>query len=124
MKNITQTLLVTALSIGLVSHANAGSDNRHWRDDHRSRQVQKHHHYHAPPRIEKRRRHDWVAPAAILTLGGLAIGAAIYNNQPATPIYNTAPPPPSGNWYYCRSSGQYYPYTNACPEGWQAVSPR
>lgn len=124
MKNITNALLVTTLSIGLIGHANAGHDHRHWRDDYRPRHVQKHHHYHAPPRVERRHRHHWVAPATVLTLGGLAIGASIYHSPPPTVIYNTPPPPPSGSWYYCHSSGQYYPYTNACPEGWQAVSPR
>ena len=32
-------------------------------------------------------------------------------------------PYPAGNWYYCASSTLYYPYTTACPEGWQAVAP-
>lgn len=70
----------------------------------------------------------WVGPAAVLAIAGLAIGTAVASQSyyaPA-PVYS-APPPrpmPSANyntWYYCGSSGQYYPYTNACPEGWQAV---
>jgi len=24
-------------------------------------------------------------------------------------------------WYYCASAHAYYPYTQACPEGWQRV---
>jgi len=79
----------------------------------------------------------WVGPAAVLAIAGMAIGAAAYSNayarpapvyvepvyaQPA-PVY-VAPPARSGIWYYCGSSDQYYPYTNACPEGWQAVPAR
>ncbi len=46
--------------------------------------------------------------------------------QPQQPVYieppaNAAPAPSANIWYYCGSSGQYYPYTQACPEGWQAV---
>lgn len=69
----------------------------------------------------------WVGPAAILAITGLAIGAAVasQNNYAPAPVYSPPPRPmPSANygtWYYCGSSGQYYPYTNACPEGWQAV---
>jgi hypothetical protein len=29
--------------------------------------------------------------------------------------------PAQGTWYYCRSSEMYYPYTQACPGGWEAV---
>jgi len=32
--------------------------------------------------------------------------------------------PPSSNisvWYYCDSSKSYYPYIDACPEGWKVV---
>src|SRR5574343_109715 len=70
---------------------------------------------------------DWVGPAAVLAITGLAVGAAIasQNYYTPAPVYS-APPrpmPPAGydTWYYCGSSGQYYPYTNACPEGWQGV---
>lgn len=80
----------------------------------------------------------WVGPAAVLAITGLAIGAAVASQRsyaPAPvysytpePVYYNAPPRPapvnSGTWYYCGSSGQYYPYTNACPEGWQAVPAR
>lgn len=70
-----------------------------------------------------------LGPAAVLAITGLAIGAAAYNSRPAEPTYYVAPPrsvePPmeTGYWYYCGSSGQYYPYTRYCPEGWQAVLP-
>lgn len=46
------------------------------------------------------------------------------------PIYSApvefapVPAPPLVNaWYFCRSVGQYYPYTQYCPEGWQLVAP-
>lgn len=29
-----------------------------------------------------------------------------------------------GWWYYCASAQGYYPYVNACPEGWQRVTPQ
>lgn len=34
-----------------------------------------------------------------------------------------APMAPS-YWYYCASAGAYYPYVQACPEGWQRVIPQ
>lgn len=72
----------------------------------------------------------WVGPAAILAITGLAVGAAVasQNYYAPAPVYAAPPRPmPPVNydvWYYCGSSGQYYPYTNACPEGWQAVPAR
>ena len=43
-----------------------------------------------------------------------------YVQQPT--IAQQSPPAPSANnWYFCQSSAMYYPYTQACPEGWQAV---
>ena len=122
MKAITSTLLALTLSVGLSSQASAGSD-RHWRNEHRPQITHQHHHYHAAPRYKKQHhRRDWIAPAAVLTIGGLTIGTALYH-APRPPIVHRAPPPPGNNWFYCRSSGQYYPYTQACPEGWQAVRP-
>ncbi len=29
---------------------------------------------------------------------------------------------PTSYWYYCSSSGTYYPYVQTCPEGWQTVA--
>ena len=87
------------------------------------------HHRPPPPRHHHHDRSDWVGPAAVLAITGLAIGAA-YNSRPAEPNYYVAPPraiqappPDTGSWYYCGSSGQYYPYTNYCPEGWQSIMP-
>ena len=32
-----------------------------------------------------------------------------------------SPPPSNQYWYYCRSSGTYYPYVSSCPTGWERV---
>ena len=52
-------------------------------------------------------------------------GPAYQVQQPVyvQPAQSLAPPPTNaaGTYYYCRSSAMYYPYTKACPEGWQAV---
>ncbi len=93
-------------------------------------------HWSAPLVVERHHRHDqwrrshWIAPAAVLAITGAALGFGAYQhyNQP-TPV---TPPParpyppaqPADTWYFCGSSGQYYPYTQACPEGWQAVPAR
>jgi len=75
----------------------------------------------------------WAGVAVIGAIAGLAILAE--NNRPVyaapAPTYvepaypapvNYAPAQPASNvWYYCQSSAMYYPYTKACPEGWQAV---
>jgi hypothetical protein len=31
------------------------------------------------------------------------------------------PPAPPQYWYYCSSSGAYYPYVPVCPEGWRMI---
>ena len=122
MKTIASTLLAITLSVGLTGQASAGPD-RHWRNDHRPQINYQQHHYHAPPRHKRHHhRRAWVVPAAVLTIGGLAIGTALYH-APQPYMADRMPPPPGDNWFYCRSSGQYYPYTQACPEGWQAVRP-
>jgi len=47
---------------------------------------------------------------------------------PVTPLVIAPPPvftppvPPERLWYYCESSGQYYPQVRYCPEGWRAVA--
>jgi len=39
----------------------------------------------------------------------------------ATPY--AAPPaaPATAYWYFCPSSGSYYPYAQTCPDGWETV---
>ena len=87
---------------------------------------------------------DWVAPLLFLGLAGAVIGAAAsQSNPPPQPVYVSPPPvvyvpaapvyaapevvaPPAAPvnvWHFCRSVGQYYPYTQQCPEGWQLVAP-
>ncbi|NHC05282.1 hypothetical protein [Azonexus fungiphilus] len=114
MKKIACSLLAALFGASLAGTASASPDHRHERQ-HRHHEYRHHHpHYQPPPRVvHHHHRHGWVAPAAVITFGGIAIGSTL----------SYEPPPPRGNWYYCRSSGQYYPYTNACPEGWQAVQP-
>jgi len=129
MKAIASILIAATLAIGAVGQANAGSDRHRYYDDHRPRHAHKHYHYAPPPppriTVHRHNHYDWVGPAAVVTLGAIAIGAAINSAAPpAPPPAYIVSPPPAGNWYYCRSSGQYYPYTNACPDGWVSVPSR
>ncbi|WP_374328569.1 hypothetical protein [Azonexus sp.] len=126
MKAIASTLIAVSLALGAVGQANARPDHHGYYDNYRPRHIQRHYHYAPPPPPRYRHRHyDWIAPAAVVTLGAIAIGAAINSAAPpAPPPAYIVSPPPAGNWYYCRSSGQYYPYTNACPEGWVSVPAR
>lgn len=118
MKKITT--LGLALCLALTTAGSAQADwGRHdnYRADHGSR------HDHG-----QRGGSDWVGPVAILAIAGLAIGAATYNQYRPAPVYVAPPPPvqeqlPAGNWYYCGSANQYYPYVDYCPEGWQQVMP-
>ena len=81
--------------------------------------------------------YPWAGLALFSAFAGLAI-VAESNRYYADPYYGVpvyggptlfieqqpnASPYPAGNWYYCNSSALYYPYTKACPEGWQAVAP-
>lgn len=83
----------------------------------------------------------WAGVAVIGALAGMAIMAERsrpvyvepyrYYEQPvyqaparvyaAPPVYVAAPPATVNVWYFCQSSAMYYPYTEACPEGWQTV---
>ena len=123
MRKITTLLL--SLTLLLTGTAPAQADWGHRRD------FRPHHYYQPAPAHRHHRHHhnNWIGPAAVIGLTGLAIGSLLYN-QPrveVAPVYTPAPAAPAysgGTWYYCHSSGQYYPYTNACPEGWQAVPAR
>lgn len=69
----------------------------------------------------------WVGPVITLGIGGTAIGATIYPQIPGPPpptIIYGAPPPSPRSWYFCPTVGQYYPYIQYCPDGWQAVPAR
>lgn len=68
----------------------------------------------------------WIAPALA---GGLLTYALIQPRviyaQP--PVVTVAPPPvvsavnPSAVYYYCDSARNFYPHTQACPEGWKVL---
>jgi len=126
MKKFTALLTAAALTVAMIGNAQADWD--HHREYRR-----------APVYPEHHRSHDWIGPAAILAITGAVIGATAYRSYNPEPVYvrsapqpvyvapqpvYVAPPPPSGSWYYCSSAGQYYPYVQYCPEGWQAVPPR
>jgi hypothetical protein len=135
MKTTTQSLTAVLLTVALAGSAFANGPRGHYpHNQHRG--------HHA-------RHHDsnWVAPLLFLGLAGAVIGAAAsqqpspppppvsYIPPPVTyvqpaPVYvappvTVAPPPPqpAPAWYFCRSVGQYYPYAQSCPEGWQQVAP-
>lgn len=120
------TALCLTISLALTCTGTAQADRGHYRE-----------YYSPPPHMQHRHHHhghhnrhgqNWVGPAAILAITGLAIGTA-YSQANAAPIYTApayplpAPQPLAESWYYCGSSGQYYPYVRHCPEGWQAVIP-
>ena len=109
MRNLAISL-VTALSlVALPAYADRGGD---WRGH------GGYGHYHGGGGA------PWAGLAVVGALTGLAIVAAhnrpVYVNPYAAPAYA----PPAGPAYYCQSSGMYYPYTTACPEGWLAVPAR
>jgi hypothetical protein len=120
MKKTTAFCLSISLALACTGTAQADwGQHRGYRNP----PATKHHHRH-----HDRHGQNWVGPAAILAITGLAIGAA-YSQAQAAPIYSAPPhplqatPPVAESWYYCGSSGQYYPYVRHCPEGWQAVMP-
>lgn len=119
--------VITALSlIALPAHADRGYDHGdHWGHGHRGG------------------GNDgavWAGLAIFGALAGLAImaersapvqAAPVYVEPVyAEPVYAAPPayaapaPAVTENWYYCQSSAMYYPYTNACPEGWQVLPAR
>jgi hypothetical protein len=112
-----KTLKQICLAIGLATLLSGAAHADHYRH----RQHGHHSHY----------SHHNGANVALLTIAGVAIGATTYRyyNPPAVyapppqvvymPPY--APPAPASTLYFCRSSGQYYPYVGVCPEGWQIL---
>lgn len=136
MKRTISLCTAALLGLGLATQATAGPG--HERGHHPGfergpgRHFQsppRHHHHYAPPPRQHHNHHrherrDWIGPAAVLTIGGLALGSALYYNQQREPVVVYQSSPPDGNWFYCRSSGQYYPNTQACPEGWVTVTRR
>lgn len=122
MKKTSALFLAICLALGTAGTARADWDRHGPQGGYRSQ----HHHHGEGPRSGS----DWIGPAAILAITGLAIGAAVYSQANAAPAYVAPPPAPayqpppdSGSWYYCQPYGQYYPYVRECPEPWQAVMP-
>ena len=141
MKTVTKSITVALLTFTMGCSALADSRRGHYpQGQHRSHQVRGH-------------DSGWIAPLLFLGLAGAVIGASASQQsappptyvqpyaQPQTtyiqpaPVYvapaypapaivaQTPPPQPANAWYFCKSVGQYYPYTPHCPEGWQLVSP-
>lgn len=124
MKKITKSVALALLVAAMGCNALANGPRGHFPHGQRSYQG---------------RGHDsgWVAPLLFLGLAGAVIGAAAsQQSAPPPPTYvspsyesppvvymRPAPPQPVNAWYFCKSVGQYYPYTQYCPEGWQMVSP-
>lgn len=135
MKTITKSITIALLTAAMASSALADGPRGYYP------QGPRHHSYQG-------RQHDsgWVAPLLFLGLAGAVIGAAASQQSSPPPTYVAPPvtyvqpapvyvaptyvapapapaPQPANVWYFCKSVGQYYPYTQYCPEGWQLVSP-
>jgi len=118
--------LTLLLSVSLIGTAQA--DRGYYDRGHQNHGG--HRGYYNAPQQHHNHGRNWGVPAAVLAITGLAIGAAAYQSYQPRPAYvysappqPVAPPPDSGNWYFCNSSGNYYPYVRVCPEGWQPVAP-
>jgi hypothetical protein len=113
MKKILQTLSLVALMATVSGQALADGGHR---GGYSGWERNRHEHDH-------RSGGNWVAPLIALGVAG-AVWSAAARPAPTyvTPTVTYYPPQPAPNAsYYCGSSGQYYPYTSYCPEGWQLV---
>ncbi len=121
MKKATALLLAASLALGSIGTAQADWGRHGGYRDYRPGPERHYHGHRGGP--------GWIGPAAALAIAGLAVGAVAYNQYQPAPVYVAPPPPPvriqpaPGNWYYCGSAGEYYPYVQYCPEGWQQVMP-
>ena len=111
MKKILQTLGLAIAMAGVSGQALADGGHHAW-------QHPRHEHGY-------RSGGNWVAPLVALGVAGAVWSAAARPAPtyvaPAVTYYQPQPAPSSS--YYCASSGQFYPYTSFCPEGWQLVQP-
>lgn len=115
MKSITKTIASALLIVAVSGNALA---DRGWQQQ----RYSNHHH-------QQRSDHaDWVGPLVLLGLGAVALSALADQSEPPRqqPVYVAEqraypPSPPPSAGYFCRSVGQYYPYTRHCPEGWLLV---
>jgi len=125
MKTIISSISI-ALCLALGVSTPALADRGHHRDGHRGHYAPAPAHHH-----DSHRGYGWAVPAALLAITGIAAGIAASNYYAPEPVYvasPAAPPaysaPAAAYWNYCGSAGQYYPYVNDCPEGWQLVPAR
>jgi len=117
MQRLLVILVSATLSVALPAHADRAYD---------------HHAY---------GHHGGGSGLAGLVLFGALTSMAIMSEQQRRPVYvdpyyvapaysqppvyiEQMPTNTQNTWYYCASSSMYYPYTKACPEGWQAVPAR
>lgn len=135
MKTVRNTVVLMLMVVAMCGNV--------WANGYRGYSSHGHHrpHHHGG---------GWVAPLLFLGLAGAVIGAAaskpsapppVYVQPPVTyvqpqvtyvqpaptymppPVTQAAPQQMVNPWYFCKSIGQYYPYVQSCPEGWQLVSP-
>ena len=133
MKTIIKPISI-ALCLALCAATPALADRRH-----------DHGHYRPAPKHYDGGHHrgqNWAGPAALLAITGIAAGIAASNYYAPAPAYVAPQPvyvqpqpvyvaerttyavPTASYWHFCGSAGQYYPYVNDCPEGWQLVPAR
>lgn len=87
------------------------------------------HHYHGGGGL------NWLGAILLIGFTAAVVDAVTSPPKPPPPPPKYEPPPvqpapiyieqpaASGMWYYCKSSGQYYPYVRTCPEGWEELPP-
>lgn len=111
MKKILQTLGLVIAMAGVSGQALADGGHHGWRHRHHEQGY--------------RSGGNWVAPLIALGVAGAVWSTAARPAPtyvaPAVTYYPPQPAPSAS--YYCASSGQFYPYTSYCPEGWQLVQP-
>ena len=125
MPKLLTTLIVSLTLITSPAYAEHGYNRDRGHRDHGHHERYKHHSH---DKHDNDNSSVWAGVALIGAIAGLALLAdrnePTYNQpsyvEPAYPSY-TPPQAASNVWYYCQSSRAYYPYTRACPEGWQAV---
>ena len=117
MKKILQTLGLVIVMAGVSGQALADGGHHGWEHQRYGHGYDRDRGY--------RSGGNWVAPLIALGVAG-AVWSAAARPAPVyvapTVTYYPPQPAPSAS-YFCASSGQFYPYTSYCPEGWQLVQP-
>ena len=114
MRKIISTVMAGILIAGTSSTSIAGRHGSQY-------DAPRHYSHHA--QHGHRKGNDWVAPLVVLGITAAAIGAMARQPPALPPAYSVTPPVFPNLWYYCASAGQYHPYVQYCPEGWQRVVP-